>query len=188
MKKLKQNAVTLTSQIAYSEINEDGTSLNQKEIIMNVIKIDSHTHSSGLSLREIQKLTGLGINAVSGRVNDLKKEGLLETTKKRKCTITGRLIAPVIIKEEEIINDINGPQTEDEYKLSLLLKINGCPEHVFLESSELFNERYVKIRNWEKLADDVIENINNNMSLELKEHLSFKYGENYYFFYSLNNK
>ena len=49
-----------------------------------------------MSLQEICNKTGFAINAVSGRVNDLKKDGKLQTVEKRKCTITNRLVAPVI--------------------------------------------------------------------------------------------
>lgn len=81
--------VTQTSKLAYREIHEDGTSFNQKDIILNAVSLE------GSSLKEICQATGLEINAVSGRVNDLKKEGRLEHAHKRKCRITGRLITPV---------------------------------------------------------------------------------------------
>ena len=78
-----------TSKIAYSEIQADGTASNQKEVILSAVKM------GGSSLKEISNETGIEINAVSGRVNDLKKEGRLEHAPKRKCSITGRLITPV---------------------------------------------------------------------------------------------
>lgn len=83
-------SVTGTSKLAYREIQEDGTSSNQKEVILQAVTMN------GSSLKEISDATGIEINAVSGRVNDLKKEGRLEPTTKRKCTITGRLITPVM--------------------------------------------------------------------------------------------
>tara|TARA_R100000781_G_C4039640_1_gene113525 strand:+ start:288 stop:581 length:294 start_codon:yes stop_codon:yes gene_type:complete len=86
----------VTSRIAYKEIKQDGTSSTQKQGILEAVK----GSENGLSLREICKLTGFDINAVSGRVNDLKKEGMLETTSKRKCTITSRLISPVALKSQ----------------------------------------------------------------------------------------
>ena len=78
-----------TSKLAYREIQEDGTSTNQKDTILRAVEMN------GSSLKEISEVTGIEINAVSGRVNDLKKEGRLEHTAKRKCSITGRLITPV---------------------------------------------------------------------------------------------
>ena len=82
---------TTTSRIAYKEINIDGTASTQKQAIMNLMRNSEFP----LSLREICRHTGFDINAVSGRVNDLKKDGILETTRKRRCTITNRLINPV---------------------------------------------------------------------------------------------
>jgi len=82
--------ITQTSKLAYKDIQQNGTSLNQKGIILKAVSIN------GSSLKEISATTGIEINAVSGRVNDLKKEGKLKTTDKRKCRVTGRLIAPVI--------------------------------------------------------------------------------------------
>ena len=45
-----------------------------------------------MSLREICKLTNYEINAVSGRVNDLKKQGKLNTWYKKKCPLSFRTI------------------------------------------------------------------------------------------------
>lgn len=53
------------------------------------------------SLKEISAVTGIAINAVSGRVNGLKKKGILEECAKRRCQLTGRLIRPVAIKYKE---------------------------------------------------------------------------------------
>jgi len=78
-----------TSRLAYREIQEEGTSCNQKEVILKAVSME------GSSLKEISQETGIEINAVSGRVNDLKKEGRLETIAKRRCRVTGRLISPV---------------------------------------------------------------------------------------------
>ena len=90
--------VTVTSKLAYKELNEEGIGKTQKAKIMYVVKEHYNIHKKGLSLREICTFTNFDINAVSGRVNDLKKDGLLETDSKRKCSITKRLISPVKIK------------------------------------------------------------------------------------------
>ena len=92
-----RNITTDTSRLAYKQINEEGTSESQKETILSVVhRAFLNPVKRGISLREISLRTGIDINAVSGRVNDLKKDGKLQTTVKRKCTITDRLIAPVI--------------------------------------------------------------------------------------------
>jgi hypothetical protein len=41
-------------------------------------------------------MTNYEINAVSGRVNDLKKDGMLEVDVKRKCAVTGKNVNTVI--------------------------------------------------------------------------------------------
>jgi predicted MarR family transcription regulator len=87
--------VTTTSRLAYKQLNTEHIGNTQKNKIMEIVK----NNDKGLSLREICLFTDFDINAVSGRVNDLKKENLLETTTKRKCSITNRLISPVIIKK-----------------------------------------------------------------------------------------
>ncbi len=98
-------SVTTTSRIAYKDINESGVVINQKEIIYNIVLDHGKAQwaeNNGMSLKEISKITGIEINAVSGRVNDLKKDNRLETATKRKCRITNRLIAPVVIKYKEL--------------------------------------------------------------------------------------
>ena len=49
-----------------------------------------------MSLREISAMTGFEINAVSGRVNTLKKEGRVLEGTRRKCFLTNRLITPIM--------------------------------------------------------------------------------------------
>jgi len=84
-------SVQTTSKITYKEISKDGTTSKQSKAILDAVS------PTGSSLKEISKKTGIEINAVSGRVNELKKSGVLEVLEKRKCSITGRLISPVII-------------------------------------------------------------------------------------------
>ena len=74
----------------YQEIVSDGTVTKQADIILQLL-----LNSSPLSLREIQQKTKIEINAVSGRVNDLKKNGEVLESEKRKCSISGRSITPV---------------------------------------------------------------------------------------------
>ena len=84
----------ITSKKAYNELKQSGGHKNQKDAIVYTLG----KYPNGLSLREICKETGFDINAVSGRVNDLKKSSVLEEMEKRKCSITNRLIIPVAIK------------------------------------------------------------------------------------------
>ena len=106
--------VEATSKFAYKQIIEAGIAKTQKHKIFWIVEEHFNIHNEGLSLREIALMTNYDINAVSGRVNDLKKEGVLETDKKRYCTITKRLISPVIpvltiekVKQEDIEIEAN---------------------------------------------------------------------------------
>ena len=63
----------------------------QKDIILNVLK----EYAQPLSLQEICNKTGMAINSVSGRVNDLKKANQVVESPKRKCSVTSKTITPV---------------------------------------------------------------------------------------------
>ena len=131
--------VVTTSKIAYKEINEVGTAKTQREKILYVVK--SHCNRvenlfNGISLREISSLTGFDINAVSGRVNGLKKDGFLKTVEKRKCSVTKKLVSPVIPINSD---DKNAELVKDsiyhmEDKIKLLLMIKGYKEIKFTSS------------------------------------------------------
>ena len=86
----------VTSRMAYREINENGTLMSQKDIIFSAINM-INDRDFGISLKEISRQTGFEINAVAGRVNELKKEEFIIECEKRKCRITGRLVTPVTI-------------------------------------------------------------------------------------------
>ena len=92
-----------TSKLAYKQLNESGIGKTQKSKILYLVRDHYQNTKKGLSLREISNMTNFEINAVSGRVNDLKKDGLLETTEKRKCSYTGARIAPVIPAKENVV-------------------------------------------------------------------------------------
>ena len=131
--------IATTSKIAYKEINEEGTMKTQRDKILYVVK--SHCDRvenifNGISLREISSLTGFDINAVSGRVNGLKKDGFLKTIEKRKCSVTKRLVSPVIPINSD---DKNAELVKDsiyhmEDKIKLLLMIKGYKEIKFTSS------------------------------------------------------
>ena len=91
-----------TSRIAYKNIIEEGKADSQQSYIIRLLK-----HEAPLSRREISKATNIEIGSVSGRVNELKKEGRLKEDPKRKCNITGRLVTPVrTLTMQEIISKI----------------------------------------------------------------------------------
>ena len=80
-----------TSKIAYAQLKDIGGKQTQEERIVEILR----DKGMSMSLREISALTGYEINAVSGRVNTLKKEGRVLEGTRRKCFITNRLITPV---------------------------------------------------------------------------------------------
>ena len=84
--------VRITSRESYDKIKEDGTKYTQEQKILACV-VGS---PDPMSLREIAHITGFDINAVSGRVNGLKKKRLLFEADKRPCSITKRRIVPVI--------------------------------------------------------------------------------------------
>ena len=81
-----------TSKIAYAQLKDIAGKQTHEERIVEILR----DKGMSKSLREISALTGYEINAVSGRVNTLKKEGRVLEGTRRKCFITNRLITPVI--------------------------------------------------------------------------------------------
>jgi len=84
--------VRSSSHESYASLRGEGQLANQEEAILHVIK-----PSWNYSLKELSNLTGIAINAVSGRVNGLKKKGRLVECDRRPCSLTGRKIIPVMI-------------------------------------------------------------------------------------------
>lgn len=82
--------VRTTSLMAYDELKGTGKQPKQKDIIYSVLR----KNVSPMTLQEICNKTGMAINSVSGRVNDLKKENRVESAK-RKCSVTRKLVTPV---------------------------------------------------------------------------------------------
>ena len=74
---------TDTSLLAYSNLKESGTLGIQEGIVYNCIFTNQN-----ITDKEIEKKTGININAVTGRRNGLVKLNLIEDNGKRKCTIT----------------------------------------------------------------------------------------------------
>jgi hypothetical protein len=88
----KVTNVRATSKEAYADLKDEGTLAEQEYKIIKSMK-----HGWNYSLQELSTLTGIQINAVSGRVNGLKKRGWLVECEKRPCSITGRKIQPVMM-------------------------------------------------------------------------------------------
>ena len=101
-----EKKVRETSKNVYEKMKKEGTLKSQKGKIYNLVDIITNNRRAyGVTLKELSRKSGLEINAVSGRVNDLKKEGLLSECQKRKCTITNRTVIPVTIGS----GDVGGP-------------------------------------------------------------------------------
>lgn len=83
-------AVRETSLEAHDELFATGQGQTQAEEILAAMEF-----GRDYSLREIEAITGIDINAVSGRVNKLKALKLVTETEKRQCTITKKKIRPV---------------------------------------------------------------------------------------------
>jgi len=76
----KVTNVRATSKEAYAYLKDDGTLSEQEYKIIKSMK-----NGWNYSLQEISKITDIQINAVSGRVNGLKKRGWLIECEKRPC-------------------------------------------------------------------------------------------------------
>ena len=109
-----------TSKTAYKKINSDGTAKSQKQIIYDMVDyVTKNSRHYGITLKEISRQTGVEINAVAGRVNDLKKEGVIIECFKRRCRITNRTVKPVTINDSiryvnDQVEEIKEPEDNQE--------------------------------------------------------------------------
>lgn len=158
--------ITETSKLAYKQLNEEGIGDTQKSKILYIVREHYKNSDKGLSLREISNLTNFEINAVSGRVNDLKKDGLLETTDKRKCSYTKRLVSPVIPRKEDSIL-----YKELQSKIKLLMGIYGYDKNKITFKNNV-NSKYFTMQYgyWNKISDDDIQKIRENSNSLITEH------------------
>ena len=83
--------IATTSKQAYKDIVNSGTTLTQQQMILSILDAVERP----LSGRELMAGTGLEINAISGRVNDLKKAGKVIECSRRKCSVSKTMITPV---------------------------------------------------------------------------------------------
>ena len=75
---------------AYQDLKDSGQLGKQEAIIYRALD-----GKSSMTLQEICRATDVQINAVAGRVNGLKKKGVLVESRKRVCRVTGRVVTPV---------------------------------------------------------------------------------------------
>lgn len=81
-----------TSRAAYHDLREFGRVGHQAQVILDHIQ-----PGGNYSLQELVKLTGIPINAVSGRCNEMKALGALVEATPRKCSVSGRTVNPVAL-------------------------------------------------------------------------------------------
>lgn len=88
-----------TSLRTYRAMKKDGTLSQRQRQIMAVIG----DYPRDYSLQELAKATGLPINVVSGRVNELRNNtDELERGPARACKVTGNTIRPVRRKNPQL--------------------------------------------------------------------------------------
>ncbi len=86
------NLATQTRNAAFFAHRDSGALGAQQTTVMLAVHAQPQRN---WSLRELAKATGYEINAVSGRVNELKTLGYLEECPPRSCSVSGRTITPV---------------------------------------------------------------------------------------------
>ena len=114
-----------TSKNAYEHNKRSGISGSQKRELYDLVdKMTKGRSGYGVTLKELSRESGLEINAVSGRINDLKKEGMIAECSKRKCSITNRTVVPVTIGDGDVggttyanLNDKNHLEEQSELDL-----------------------------------------------------------------------
>lgn len=87
--------VSKTSIEAYNAIVSDGTRLKQHEKVIKCIEV-----SGRLTRRQIGKITGLELGAVSGRVNKLIEDNVLMEVGTAVCETTKKTVHLVGFKGE----------------------------------------------------------------------------------------
>ena len=84
----------VTSIEAYRELWKSGKTYTQERKIVDLLVV-GYLSRRDYTLQEISHELQFGINAVSGRVNGLKKKGAVVERPRRKCSITKRNVTPV---------------------------------------------------------------------------------------------
>ena len=84
----------VTSRVTYKDILTNGKADTQRKHILKLLAT-----GESLSRREIASVVMIETSSVSGRINELIKQGILTEDIKRKCTISHRLVCPVRLSE-----------------------------------------------------------------------------------------
>lgn len=93
---VKKTAIQQTSLDAYEGLIKSGKLGKQEATILSFMAM-----GRDYSVKELCELTGLEVNAVSGRVSDLKKKQMLEEGERRPCEVTGNSIKPVRLVDSQ---------------------------------------------------------------------------------------
>ena len=89
--------VAHTSIRCYREIKQEGGLNRQQSAIAAAMR-----KGFDYSLQELCLVTGLQVNAVSSRVNEMKASGALVVAKKRPCRVTGRMVNTVKLASKQL--------------------------------------------------------------------------------------
>jgi hypothetical protein len=84
----------VTSISAYLSLKKSGRKVTQEQRIVDQLVV-GYMGRKDYTLQELAQVLELGINAVSGRVNGLKKKGAVIERPRRKCTVTQHNVTPV---------------------------------------------------------------------------------------------
>jgi len=84
-----------TSLEAYRKIAEDGTAETQRERVFSVL----FNQGTDLTRAELARASGVRINAVCGRVNEMLRRSVVEELPRRACRITGFSAHPVRVPQ-----------------------------------------------------------------------------------------
>lgn len=77
-----------TSLSAYHQMQQSGRLLETTEMILFALM----RHPEGLTRRELEEETGLRINQIAGRVNEMLRRGRVVENGKRPCRVTGNMV------------------------------------------------------------------------------------------------
>ena len=84
----------VTSISAYLSLKKSGQKVTQEQRIVDQLVV-GYMGRKDYTLQELAKELELGINAVSGRVNGLKKKGAVIERPRRRCSVTRHNVTPV---------------------------------------------------------------------------------------------
>lgn len=76
---------------AYSELNKSGKAGTQRAQLFAIIA----EHKNGLTRNELSRVSGVPINAVCGRVNEMLKSDQVFEGPRRDCRVTGHSAYPL---------------------------------------------------------------------------------------------